>query len=626
MKRVGKIFFAVLTAIFLSNIFAQETNSGVYSDIPDYGKDKYLSPEAITYAGGEKFLICARTGDELIVLNNDKVEKKIPLGGHPSGVAADLGSKTAYITIEAPQGKVLKVDYESGKVLSSYEAGHMPRAPILSADAKFLYFVNQFTGRVAKMDVKSGKIAAEGKAVREPFSQVLSTDGKTLYVLNLIPEAKGGLYEENIGACVSVFDAESLKAIKRIDLPNGSINANQICISPDGAYLYCSSVIARFNVPTTQVERGWINTNAVSVIDAKKNEFVCSFLLDDIDLGASNPFGVVVSPDGKTLVAVQAGTHEISVINLKALHEKIGKALSGELSADRKSPTPTDPANDLAFLFGLRKRIETGALGPRFAAFDADGKNLYVTCYYSDNLVKFHPNEEWKKQEISIGGNPNMNLVRKGDLFFHDGQFCFQKWLSCSTCHTQVRSDALNWDLMNDGIGNPKQSKSMLYAHYTAPCMITGIRKDAETAVRKGLKYIQFVDRPEADAQAIDAYLKSLVEIDSPYLNPDGSMSEAAERGMIIFEEAGCAHCHSGEYYTDMKSHDVGSGLNEYEGKAFDTPTLCEIWRTAPYLYDGRARNIFELFKKFNKSDKHGKTSNLSDDDLRDLEAYVNTL
>ena len=625
MKRVGEFFVAVFAAICFSGAFAESEN-GVYSDIPDYGKDRYLSPEAIAYAGGEDFVICARTGDELIVLSSDKVAGRIPLSGHPSGVAVDASSNTAYVTIEAPKGKILKIDYKKGKILASYDAGHMPRAPILSADAKTLYFVNQFTGRVAKMDTTSGKIAGEGKAIREPFSQVLSTDGKTLYVLNLLPEAKGGLYEENIGASVSVLDAESLKALKRIDLPNGSINANQICISPDGAYLYCTSVIARFNVPTTQVERGWINTNAVSVIDAKKNEFVCSFLLDDIDLGASNPFGVLVSPDGKTLVALQAGTHEISVINRKALHEKIAKALSGELSADRKSPTPTDPANDLAFLFGLRERIETGGLGPRFAAFGKDGKSLYVTCYYSDNVIKFYPENEWKKSSVSIGGNPDMNLVRKGDLFFHDGQFCFQKWLSCSTCHTQVRSDALNWDLMNDGIGNPKQSKSMLYAHFTAPCMITGIRKDAETAVRKGLKYIQFVDRPEADAQAIDAYLKSLREIDSPHLNPDGSMSEAAERGMLIFEDAGCSHCHSGEYYTDMQSHDVGSGLNEYEGKAFDTPTLCEIWRTAPYLYDGRARTIFELFKKFNKDDKHGKTSNLSDDDLRDLEAYVNTL
>ena len=75
-----------------------------------------------------------------------------------------------------------------------------------------------------------------------------------------------------------------------------------------------------------------------------------------------------------------------------------------------------------------------------------------------------------------------------------------------------------------------------------------------------------------------------------------------------------------------MKMHDAGTGLDEYAGKKFDTPTLREVWRTAPYLYDGRAKSIFEMMKKFNKNDKHGVTSKLSDDDLRDLEQYILTL
>lgn len=75
-----------------------------------------------------------------------------------------------------------------------------------------------------------------------------------------------------------------------------------------------------------------------------------------------------------------------------------------------------------------------------------------------------------------------------------------------------------------------------------------------------------------------------------------------------------------------MKFHDVGSGLDEYKGFAFDTPTLREVWRTAPYLYDGRAKTIFEMLKEFNTGNKHGVTSKLTDDELRDLEAYVLTL
>ena len=91
----------------------------------------------------------------------------------------------------------------------------------------------------------------------------------------------------------------------------------------------------------------------------------------------------------------------------------------------------------------------------------------------------------------------------------------------------------------------------------------------------------------------------------------------------MYFEMAKCSYCHSGDYYTDMKRHDVGSGLEEYKGFEFDTPTLREVWRTAPYLYDGRARTVFEMLRKFNKDDKHGHTSDLTDQELKELEEFV---
>jgi len=62
------------------------------------------------------------------------------------------------------------------------------------------------------------------------------------------------------------------------------------------------------------------------------------------------------------------------------------------------------------------------------------------------------------------------------------------------------------------------------------------------------------------------------------------------------------------------------------EGKAFDTPSLVECWRTAPYLQDGRAATIEEVFTKFNKGDIHGSTSKLTDQQIKDLAAYVLSL
>ena len=152
--------------------------------------------------------------------------------------------------------------------------------------------------------------------------------------------------------------------------------------------------------------------------------------------------------------------------------------------------------------------------------------------------------------------------------------------------------------------------------------MVTGIRDKAETAVRSGIKFIQFVVRPEEDAIAIDEYLKSLVPVASPYL-VNGKLSEAAERGKEVFGKAGCAKCHHGPLYTDMKKYDVGTGKGREEGLEFDTPTLVEVWRTRPYLYDGRAVTIKEVLTKYNKGDKHGMTSTLSEQEINDLAEFV---
>jgi cytochrome c peroxidase len=215
--------------------------------------------------------------------------------------------------------------------------------------------------------------------------------------------------------------------------------------------------------------------------------------------------------------------------------------------------------------------------------------------------------------------------VRKGEQYFNDAEFCFQKWQSCVSCHPDVRTDGLNWDLLNDGIGNPKNTKSLVYSHFTPPAMITGIRPNAEAGVRAGLKYIQFAQRPEADAKAIDLYLKSLKNIPSPFLE-NGNLSKSAEQGKLVFESADCINCHSGPYHTDLNKYNVGTGDGLEKETEFDTPSLNELWRNTPYLYDGRALTLKEVLTTFNPLDLHGRTSHLSGQELNDLIQYLNSL
>jgi len=102
--------------------------------------------------------------------------------------------------------------------------------------------------------------------------------------------------------------------------------------------------------------------------------------------------------------------------------------------------------------------------------------------------------------------------------------------------------------------------------------------------------------------------------LESPYL-VNGRLSAAAAGGRQIFKQAKCLDCHSGQFFTDMKKYDVGTGRGQ--GEEFDTPTLAEIWRTAPYLQDGRAATIEEALTTCNSDDRHGVTSNLSQQQIR---------
>ena len=154
---------------------------------------------------------------------------------------------------------------------------------------------------------------------------------------------------------------------------------------------------------------------------------------------------------------------------------------------------------------------------------------------------------------------------------------------------------------------------------------MTGVRPDAESAVRAGIRHIQFAVRPEEDAVAIDEYLKSLKPVQSPYL-VKGWLSKSAKRGRRLFNKAGCASCHPSPLYTDLKKYNIGTGKGLDENESFDTPTLIEAWRTAPYLYDGRAETIKEVLTRHNDGDKHGKTSALTDEEINSLAAFLLSL
>jgi cytochrome c peroxidase len=120
----------------------------------------------------------------------------------------------------------------------------------------------------------------------------------------------------------------------------------------------------------------------------------------------------------------------------------------------------------------------------------------------------------------------------------------------------------------------------------------------------------------------------ALKPVPSPRL-VKGRLSDSARRGEKVFKDGkvGCISCHPAGLYTDLQTYDVGTrGKFDKPADRFDTPTLVEVWRTAPYLHDGSAATMMDVLTTRNPKDEHGKTAHLNKQQLADLAEYVLSL
>lgn len=519
----------------------------------------------------------------------------------PTGVAVDDEQIIATVAGEQKNG-VYFLSALSPSEKNFMETGSGACAPLLDARTGKLYVCNQFAGTVSEIDKNNKKVLRTVHVLREPKSIVMDTKGKHLFVANFLPAQRADI--DTVAACVSVIDAESFQKVKDIQLANGSNALRGMTISPDGRYLLVTHNLGRFQVPTSQLQQGWMNTSAISIVNLETLNFEGAVLLDEPERGAAGIWDVKCTED--KIIVSHSGTHEISVIDYPAFVQKF-----------EQYPQKDALAYDLRFLYGIRKRIALVGNGPR--SFMIKEGNAVVPTYFSDTLNVVDLNTT-AIQSIAMVKDRVESRINKGEKYFNDAEHCFQNWQSCNGCHPgDARMDAMNWDLMNDGIGNSKNCKSLLLSHVTPPAMISGIRASSYVAVRTGYKFIQFTELPEEFASCVDEYLLSLKPLPSPYL-VNGELSEKAKRGRKVFEKFKCDECHSGPYYTDMQMHRIGKDV-EFE-KGWDTPTLREVWRTAPYLFDGRAATMKEVFEVH----KHGIDKKISSKEAEELAEYVNSL
>jgi YVTN family beta-propeller protein len=567
---------------------------------------------------------------------------EVALQGKPFGICLSPDGKSLYAA-EYGAGTIAVVNTANATVTTRVQVGRWPAAVALAAKSNRLFVCNQDTHSVGIVDLGQSppKQVKQVPVVREPCAVAITPDERFVVVANQIP--LGPTTDPALAAVVNVIDTAKLAVSATVKLPPGSSVVNGVCVSPDGKWAYVVHGVGHFNLPMTQLERGWVNTFALSIIDVAKGSRLATVLIDDLTQGAADPHSVVCSPDGARLWISHAGTHQVSIVEAKLLHELLEGKVPTALASLMDGSLPNiwvriqkdrvlieELAYDLTALYiaDAIHRAPSGGNGPRGLALSPDGQTLFAANYYSGSVAILNASDGKLQSTISLGTQAEPTAVRRGEIIFHDATKSFQHWHSCATCHpNDGRIDGLRWDFADDGLGNGMNTLNLFYPDKTEPLHRLGTLATVRVAAKHGLMFTHMLVPTEQDVDDLTAYLKSLQHEPSPHLAADGKLTEAAQRGKALFDgKADCVRCHSGPYFTDQKMYDVGVITEHQRDAKYKTTALVELHRTAPYLHDGRALTLKEVLTTHNAKDLHGKTTGLTAQEIGDLVAYLQSL
>ena len=284
-------------------------------------------------------------------------------------------------------------------------------------------------------------------------------------------------------------------------------------------------------------------------------------------------------------------------------------------------------------------RIPVGR-NPRGLALSRDGRRLFVANRLEDTISVIDARTAKLVSTIQLEGPKTESALRHGERTFYTARYSFQGQIGCANCHIDSTFDGLTWDLEPDGFGRDVVDNRLVEdLRDTEPFKWNGGNPNIPTECGpRTEKYFwrseQYDNLTLAD---LSMYMLTMASRPNRWRQAGGELTPAQERGRAIFvrgvdkfgkqidEVNRCVFCHSGAKGTSQKSFNVGTKKSTDIGGMLDTPQLTNIALTAPYLHDGTARSLEEIWTIYNPEDKHGRTNDLTKDELNDLIEYLRT-
>ncbi|HJT89355.1 MAG TPA: beta-propeller fold lactonase family protein [Bryobacteraceae bacterium] len=590
---------------------------------PDAGI--YPSPVdlAVSPDGSRVYVVCEGTG-ELAVVDAARlaVAARVRVGRVPRGIALSPDGRRIYVT-NSWSDNVTEIAADSLTATRTLPAGFEPTGAVVDPSGQTLYVANRISDDISVIDLATGR---EGKRlVAGRGASYLAVSGSRIYAAHIYPNP--GKFRTSPESEITQIDAGRQIVEARLRLHNVA-GIFRIACARDGGVCVAPQLRPKNLIPLAHVAHGWAFGDSLAVFGEDVGGVV-QLPLDELERYFSRPFGVAMASDKSRLYLTASGSDEVAIVDLR------------RLMAAARSPEHGALVNDLSvsgryFL----SRIPAGR-DPRGIALSPDGAKLYIANRLDDSISVLDTAAGKIVATVGLGGPAVINPQRRGERLFYSSKFSFQGQFACANCHLDSTFDGLAWDLEPDGFGvDIVDNRAIEDVANTAPFKWNGGNPDLYTEC--GPRTERFFFRSQgfrgADLDDLITYVASVPLRPNRYRAANGELTAAQERGKAIFdrtqrkdgseipEQNRCSVCHSGPYHTNRKLADVGSGKATDRSPLVDVPHLTNIALSAPYLHDGSAGSLEEIWTVFNPKDTHGVTNDLAKDELNDLIEYLKTL
>jgi len=574
---------------------------------------------AVSPDGARLFVVCQGT-DALVAADarTGEIKARVRLGHVPKGLW--LTGQYAYVA-NSWSDSVSVIDTAALQVTRTYKTGFEPNA--VFANQSTLFTANRIGNDISVIDLAGGNEIQRLAAGRGASYLTPSPDGQLLYCTHIYPNI--GRHRAPPQSEITVIDAGQRIVRERQPLPNVA-GVFHVALSRDGGLGIACQLRPKNLIPLAHVEHGWVFGDSLTLFGPDVGAPV-QVLIDELEQYYTMPFGVAIAPDKSAAYVSTTGSNSVTVIDIKRLLELIHRR--------------RDLANDLsASASFVAARIPVGR-APKGLALSPDGAWLYVANQLDDTVSVIDTASRKVTRTIDLGGPPELTPQRRGERLFYDARYAFHGGFSCANCHIESTFDGLQWDLEPDGFGKDIVDNRLLEdIDGTEPFKWNGGNPDLETECGPRTEKYFYRSQSYTREQLSDlvSYIKSIPARPNRYRLPNGELTPAQERGKEIFERTSrkdgtpipetnqCGFCHAGRHYTNQTQVNVGSGKWSDRSPIIDVPQLTNIALTAPYLHDGSAGSLEEIWTVFNPNDTHGVTNDLVKDELNDLIEYLKTL